>query len=54
MLSLYEQNQQNFIWIKFVVSIFNEVGLGYIFQNQVGYSDKNMVKQILRDLFTHK
>ena len=31
MLSLYEQNQQNFKWIKCVESIFNEVGLGYIF-----------------------
>ena len=27
------------------------VGFGYIFQNQVGYVDKNMVKQILRDQF---
>ena len=27
------------------------VGFGYIFQNQVGYFDKNMVKQILRDQF---
>jgi len=42
MLFLYEQNQQN---IKCVKSIFNDVGLGYIFQNQVGYFDKNMVKQ---------
>ena len=29
----------------------NEVGLGYIFQNQVGYFDRNMVKQILRNQF---
>ena len=54
MLSLYEQNQQTFKWIKCVESIFNEVGLGYIFQNQVGYFDKNMVKQILRDQFIQK
>jgi len=54
MLSLYEQNQQIFKWIKCVESIFNEVGLGYIFQNQVGYFDKNMVKQILRDQFIQK
>jgi hypothetical protein len=54
MLSLYEQNQQNFKWIKYVESIFNEVGLGYIFQNQVGYFDKNMVKEILRDQFIQK
>ena len=46
MLSLYEENQQTFKWIKCVESIFNEVGLGYVFQNQVGYFDKNMVKQI--------
>jgi hypothetical protein len=46
MLSLSEQNQQTFKWIKCVESIFNEVGLGYVFQNQVGYFDKNMVKQI--------
>jgi hypothetical protein len=32
----------------------NEVGLGYIFQNQIGYFDKNMVKQILRDQFIQK
>ena len=32
----------------------NEVGLGYIFQNQVGYFDKNMIKQILRDQFIQK
>jgi hypothetical protein len=51
MLSLYEQNQQNFKWITCVESIFNEVGLGNIFQNQIGYFDKNMVKQILRDQF---
>jgi hypothetical protein len=54
MLSLYEQNQQTFKWIKCVESIFNVVGLGYIFQNQVGYFDKNMVKQILRDQFMQK
>jgi hypothetical protein len=54
MLSLYEQNQQNFKWIKCVESIFNEVGLGYIFQNQVGYFDKNMVKQILWYQFIQK
>jgi hypothetical protein len=54
MLPLYEQNQQNFKWIKCVESIFNEVGLGYIFQCQVGYFDKNMVKQILRDQFIQK
>ena len=54
MLSLYEQNQQTFKWIKCVESIFNEVGLRYIFQNQVGYFDKNMVKQILRDQFIQK
>jgi hypothetical protein len=53
-LSLYEQNQQNFKWITCVESIFNEVGLGYIFQNQIGYFDKNMVKQILRDQFIQK
>jgi len=53
MLSLYEQNQQNIKWIRCVKSIFNEVGLGYIFLNQVGYFDKNMVKQILRDQFIH-
>ena len=35
-------------------SIFNEVGLGYIFQNQVGYFDKNMDKQILSDQFIQK
>jgi hypothetical protein len=34
-----------------VKSIFNEVGLGYIFQNQVGYFDRNMVKQILMNQF---
>jgi hypothetical protein len=51
MLSLYEQNQQNFKWITCVESIFNEVGLGNIFQNQIGYFDKHMVKQILRDQF---
>jgi hypothetical protein len=51
MLFLYEQNQQNIKWIKYVKSIFNEVGLGYIFQNQVGYFDRNMVKQILRNQF---
>jgi hypothetical protein len=45
-LSLSEQNQQTFKWIKCVESIFNEVGLGYVLQNQVGYFDKNMVKQI--------
>jgi hypothetical protein len=33
MLSLYEQNQQHFKWVKCVESIFNEVGLGYIFQS---------------------
>jgi hypothetical protein len=33
MLSLHEQNQQHFKWIKCVESIFNEVGLGYIFQS---------------------
>ena len=54
MLSLYEQNQQNFKWIKCVESIFNEAGLGYIFQNQVGFFDKNMVKQIIRDPFIQK
>ena len=54
MLSLYEHNQQNFKWIKYVESIFNEVGLGYIFQNQVGYFDKNMVKEMLRDQFIQK
>ena len=32
----------------------NEVGLGYIFQNQVGYFDKNMVKQILWYQFIQK
>jgi hypothetical protein len=38
-----------------VESIFNEVGgLGYIFQNQVAYFDKNMVKRILRDQFIQK
>jgi hypothetical protein len=54
MLSLYEQNQHTFKWIKCVESIFNEVGLGYIFQNQVGYFDISMVKQILRDQFIQK
>jgi hypothetical protein len=33
-----------------ILNVLN-VGLGYIFQNQVGYFDKNMVKQILRDQF---
>ena len=31
MLSLYEQNQKTFKWIKYVESIFNEVGLGFFF-----------------------
>ena len=54
MLSLNEQNQHTFKWIKCMESIFNEVGLGYNFQNQVGYFDKNMIKQILRDQFIQK
>jgi hypothetical protein len=45
---------KTFKWIKCVESIFNEVGLGYIFQNQVGYFDKNMDKQILSDQFIQK
>jgi hypothetical protein len=38
----------------FPLGYFNEVELGYIFQNQGGYFDQNMVKQILRDQFIHK
>ena len=54
MLSLSKKTKYTFKWIKYVESIFNDIGMGYIFQNQIGYCNSGLIKQILSDQFVQK
>ena len=54
MLSLQSKTKYTFKWIKHVETIFDEVGMSYIFKNQYAFCDKIVVKQILCDQFIQK
>ena len=54
MLSLGIKTHYTFKWVKYVESIFNDIGMGYIFQNQIAYADRSLIKQILSDQFVQK
>ena len=41
-------------WLNYIESIFNDIGLSYIFTNQTGYIDVNYVTQLLQDQFIQK
>jgi hypothetical protein len=45
---------QSFKWLNCIESIFNDVGLSYIFENQIGFIDVKYITQILHDLFSQK
>ena len=51
MLCLKNKGYNKFKWINNVESISNDVGLGYIFANQIGSFDKAYIYQILCDQF---
>ena len=51
MLCLKQKGHNSFRWINYVESIFNDIGLGYIFASQFGYYDKNILKQTLQGQF---
>jgi hypothetical protein len=45
---------QPFNWLNCIESIFNDVGLSYIFENQIGFIDVKYITQILHDQFIQK
>ena len=54
MFSLKCYNNANFKWINYVETIFNEIGMNYIFVNQFPIVEKQHLNQILCDQFIQK
>ena len=52
--SLKSNGIQSFNWLNCIESIFNDVGLSYIFENQIGFIDVKYITQILHDQFIQK
>jgi hypothetical protein len=52
--SLKSNGIQSFKWLNCIESIFNDVGLSYIFENQIGFIDVKYITQILHDQFIQK
>lgn len=52
--SLKSNGFQSFKWLNCIESIFNDVGLSYIFENQIGFIDVKYITQILHDQFIQK
>ena len=52
--SLKSNGIQSFKWLNCIESIFNDVGLSYIFENQIGFINVKYITQILHEQFIQK
>lgn len=52
--SLKKNGVNNFKWLNYIESIFNDTGLRYIFENQIEFIDNQLITQVLRDQFIQK
>ena len=47
MLKIHESSQADFKWIKYIKSIFDEIGLSFIWNDQI-HIKKDLVKSIVK------
>ena len=54
LFSLKKNGLYNFKWLDYIESIFNDIGMGYVFANQDNSNYNMLIKQILQDQFIQK
>ena len=54
LFSLKQNGVHTFKWLNFKKSIFNDTGMGYVFDNQDDSYYKSLLKQILQDHYIQK